>query len=173
MPQLRLIAALAVALPLTLPMMALAQNAKASAASLIAIPDISQLEYRSVTIAQQRQRLETPVPSPKQIAHLWVMPAQNGERAATGLGWDGVPYEVQSVGAKADWHADVVALLKSPSRYDADLFEFGGGSIARQFLLQLGAADLDRKVGEKSSSTRTNRERIICSGCKFNVCRIL
>lgn len=121
-------------------------RAQVAAPAQTSIPDVSQLEYRAVTLDAPGKSLFGV--SPTLAAHLWVVPARDGE-PALGIGWNGVPYQLQSIGAKADWRADVEAFLDPKTRVYLPSFGFSGLPVARQLLMQLGAADLQRVTGEQ------------------------
>ena len=132
--------------PLALNVPALAQTA---------LPDVSQLEYRGVTLEPAKKRLSfapfTEIPVAPIAAHLWVAPArgaaQDNDKPAFGLGWDGAPYEITSVGDKADWRAEVERYLGSPIfSVPRPQYAFKGTPLARQFLRQLGATELEAKA---------------------------
>lgn len=139
--------ALAVTLPVAAPTVARAQNVVAIAGT--SIPDVSVLQYHSVTIASST-RWPLPGKASEQTAHLWIVPARpDAATPSLGIGWDGVPYEVTSVGDKADWRADVETFLQNKDHVSPAPYGFAGRSVARQLLIQLGATDLQRKVGDQ------------------------
>ncbi len=145
MLQLRIVIALGAALAVAAPNVARAQNIQSIAGT--SIPDVSALEYRAVKMTIPTHR-RTSEPASEQVAHLWIVPQRQGEAEPSfGIGWDGAPYEIQSVGEKADWRADVEAFLASENRFAANPLAFGGQSVARQMLMTLDAADLQREVG--------------------------
>ena len=113
------------------------------------IPDVSDLEYREVTLARAPIFVRGARSLPQPAVHLWVLPAQNGE-TRRGIGWDGVEYELKSVGNRADWRADVEAALKprvEGERYFFPRpFEFSGAPVSQLFLDRLGAPELRRRV---------------------------
>ncbi len=134
--------------------------APVSAPLVNSIPDVRGLEYREVTLEQfigvsignfqgSVRRVQPPA------IHLWVLPAQNGE-ARRGVGWNGVEYELESVGNLADWRADVEARLKP--RVDGQeyflprAFEFSGGAVSQWFLERLSAPELKRRARLQASS---------------------
>ncbi len=125
------------------------------------IPDVRGLQYRAVTLAQfapasvsglQNFRRDYQPPA----VHLWILPAKNGDRTALGLGWNGVEYELKSVGALADWRADVNAYIKprveGAPNYRPRAFEFSGAPVSQLFLERLGAPELRRpaRLGRSS-----------------------
>ena len=127
------------------------------------MPDVSRLEYRSVTLLPLKSRLFVARNLDTASAHLWIVPTKEGE-PPVGIGWDGVPYEVRSVGEKADWRADVEAHLKplAPgvrSAWPAP-YAFANRPVALLFLEQLGAPDLKRAASADPdwTSTGTNPE---------------
>ena len=143
MIKLRLAAVVGLALTVAAPRAVRAQNVKIIVGS--SIPDISALEYRAVRLTPV-QRWPLRGTASEVTAHLWVKAAFDAD-PKIGFGWDGVPYELQSVGDKADWRADIEAFLANKNRYDENAFPFDGQSVSRQMLMALGATDLQRKVG--------------------------
>ena len=145
MIQLRLAAALILTFGVAAPGAVRAQNVKTIVGT--SIPDVSTLEYRAV-------RLTLPAHWPQldheaeQVAHLWIVPQrENNGGPSLGIGWNGTPYEVQSVGDTADWRADVAAFLASEKRFATNPLAFGGRAVSRQMLISLGDAELQTKVG--------------------------
>jgi hypothetical protein len=64
--------------------------------------------------------------------HAWVLPAKEKSGQRFAVCWNGMVYPIVSTGDKADWKADIQALLKSvddarKGQADATFWRFGSG----------------------------------------------
>ena len=111
------------------------------------LPDPRGLPYHAVKIA----------PSPRPFlffgslsspSHLFVLPTEPGAKQL-GLSWDGVVYELESVGALVDWRIEARGLLATePEDFQARRrwASFTAQPVAEVFLWRLGEPEMARAL---------------------------